>query len=210
MTNIKNIFSITLFLLSSFNIPAQKTSNLTGTWELVEQPNTMGIELLFTDDNTVFLLTTLKADYNYSFKKNQITYSFTNPNTQKFIKNKMNVIIRKDTMFRIKDQKDTILMLKTNSKVSSQNADNSLLGKWKWKYPTGDTAITEFTKDKMLFRMVTDRKKGTYQVSNNRLFLSIKGIVNDKYKFMFKDKALIINGFPQKGDNLFRENNNRY
>jgi hypothetical protein len=55
----------------------------------------------------------------------------------------------------------------------------------------------------MLFRMVNDRKKGTYSISNDRWFLSIKGIVNDKYKFWFKEKVLIINGFPKKGGNLF-------
>jgi hypothetical protein len=115
-------------------------------------------------------LAVLKADYNYSLVKSKITYSFTNPITKIFIEGKMNVVIKQDTIFRIKDKKDTTVMVKIGlpHKYITKSRKNSLLGKWKWKYPTGDTAITEFTKDKMLFRMVNDRKKGTYSISNDR------------------------------------------
>jgi hypothetical protein len=198
------LLSVFFLSVSFYSVP-HVTSSLKGSWELADRTTTKGAEIIFKDDNKLLFLTTLIADYDYSYGKNRIVYSFTNPITHKFFLDTMNVIIKKDKIFRIKNKKDTIIMLRIHS-GSGKNEwikNKPLLGKWLWRYPTGDTATTEFTENKMLFRMATEKNYGKYKIVGNEISISIPKIIDNKFKFCFQKKILVINGFPKEGDNLF-------
>jgi len=207
----KSFCLIILSLVINIAVMAQaNNSKLEGKWESVDIKNQRGILISFNSNNIFSLSHTLVADYKYELRKNQLISSLQSDDPDKSIIDTSNLVIKTDTIIRSYNRlgwKDTVIMLKTGSvSADSVNINNPLVGNWKYKYPTGDTAYSTFYSDgRWHFYLPLDKYKGNYSVSGDTLITNFdESEMKQKRIYWIEGNLLGLKDLHTNGESLYR------
>ncbi len=173
--NMKSFCVLILIVIINLTVLAQSNnSKLEGKWESVNIKNQRGILIYFDSKNIFTLSHILVADYTYEIKDNMLISVLKNFDSNKTIIDTSFLVIKSDTIVRFYNRlgwKDSVVMIKTGSNsIDSSNIDNPIVGNWRYRYPTGDTAYSTFYSDgRWHFYLPMDKYSGTYSISGDTL-----------------------------------------
>lgn len=170
----KSCCTLVLCLIFNMIVLAQVNNpNLGGKWESINIKNQRGLLISFDSGNVFSLSHILVADYKFEIKKNMLI-SVLKTDSDKTIIDTSFLVIKTDTIIRSYNRlgwKDSVVMIKTGlNSIDSTNFNNPIVGNWKYRYPTGDTAYSTFYNDgRWHFYLPMDKYTGTYSISGDTL-----------------------------------------
>ncbi len=183
----QNLFLFFIICVSFLTYAQKKNSTrLIGNWESESIQDSRLIILKINPDSTFLMQTDLAADYSFKITGNKIIRTLiTKDSSQKIIDTSFFKLKRNSlTITFTQNGKDKIISMERIKGTGHRG--RSITGSYKWKYPDGRTAFTEFTKDKKwLFRLPLQTIKGIYSVYNNNIFFKYSNKPRDIEKRMF-------------------------
>ena len=171
------VISLVLIIFCMNNLIAAQNqdSSLFGKWQSVDVKKRMSTQLEFLNNNKVIFNQVLIADYKYVVKNNMLIDYIAKPYPQKgTIVDTSYFIAKQDTIIRWYNRggwKDTVTMIRDKKyPESSGRKSNPFLGKWKWQYPTKDTAAGIFKNNGTWhFSLPQNIITGTYLIKKDTL-----------------------------------------
>lgn len=173
-----------IFLSTNTDLRPQSVDSLIGHWQLIKNADQWDVDLRFEDNMKFSVRRHLYAEYSYQLNGDTLISSLlkTYPDSEIVIDTSF-ITIKKDTIIRNykkSGQANSIHMLRdTSYSVPAAKSANPLVGRWKWKYPSKDTAVETFYNDGTWDISVTGRKyEGHFEVNKDTLTM----IYNNKKK----------------------------
>jgi hypothetical protein len=207
----KSFSVLLLHIMLTLNVFAQSdSSKLEGKWESVDINNQRGILLYFNSNNIFTLNHILVADYTYEIQNNMLISLLKSADSNKTIIDTSFLVIKTDTIIRYYNRlgwKDSVIMIKTGlNPVDSSYADNPMVGNWRYRYPTGDTAFSTFYNDgRWHFYLPMDKYSGTYSISGDTLVTNFEGSeVKQKRLYWIEGNLLGLKDINAKNEYLYR------
>jgi len=208
----KIVFLIVITFTSVISVFSQTDNlDLTGKWESMNSKPPNAVQVEFKTNNELILTNFLVADYKYKIEGNLLISSIEKEYPQKKILIDTSYLqIRKDTIIRSYNRlgwKDTVTMIRDKSYlVDSGQANDFMIGKWKWAYPMGDTATAIFNNNGTWhFSYPKDIYKGTYEIKHDTLSIKKDNNSNaELYNFKIEGKLLELKDLRSGNQFLYR------
>lgn len=179
---LKAYLSIIILSLFSSYIQPQSIDSLAGNWLLVKNARQWDVDLRFDRDYKFYVQRHLSASYSYALNGDTLISYLQNtyPDSETVVDTSY-ITVKKDTIVRTymkSGQKNSIYMIRDKSyQGREEDADNPLIGQWKWTYPSKDTALEIFHNDHAWdFSVSGKMNTGHFEVNKDTLIM----IYNDK------------------------------
>ncbi len=173
---------ILLFLSFTSYLSPQSADSLLGNWKLIKNARQWDVDLRFGGSGNFYVQRHLSARYSYQLNGDTLVSFLQSsyPDSELIVDTSF-ITVKKDTVIRtyIKSGKtNSLRMIKDNSyPVPENKKTNPLIGRWKWTYPSKDTAVEVFHNDQTWDFSVTGKMNtGHYEVDKDTLTM----IYNDK------------------------------
>ncbi len=171
--------SVLFFLFVSFSFQ-NDNNKLIGKWESVVKKYEKINRLTFNANNKFSIQSFITSDYRFKLKGNVLIkfLDITYP-AKKTIVDTSYLIIKQDTIFRKygrgKWTNEVIMIRDKSYKVRDKN--NPLIGRWRWKYPAGHTAISTYYKNSTMHLLVPrDKYNGKYETKKDTLEVTLESV----------------------------------
>ncbi len=201
-----------IFLSVTASLRPQSVDSLVGNWELIKNAAQWDVNIKFKENQDFFVQRHLSAKYSYQLNGDTLI-SFlqrTYPDSETIIDTSF-ITVRNDTIIRTYEksgQKNSIHMIRdTSYDYPGDSMENPLIGRWKWTYPSRDTAVETFLNDHTWDFSVTGRiYDGHFEVNKDTLTM----IYNDKKKtkrvhtFWLQENMLGIKDLETNKEYLYR------
>ncbi len=162
----------------------QSTDSLIGKWELIKNTRQWDVDLQFRGNRNFSVQRHLAANYSYQLKGDTLISFLQSsyPDSETIIDTSF-ITVKKDTIirtYRKSGKTNSLYMIKDNSySEPGHEPVNALIGRWKWTYPSKDTAVEIFHNDQTWDFSVTGKMNtGHFEVNKDTLTM----IYNDKKK----------------------------
>ncbi len=172
-----------LFSFTSYLFP-QNVDSLVGNWELIKNERQWDVDLRFEADMSFYVQRHLSAKYSYKLNADTlISFLLSSyPDSETIVDTSL-ITVKTDTIVRTYNKSGNInsinLVRDKSYKVPENEAGNPLIGRWKWVYPSKDTAVETFYNNQTWDFSVTGRmNEGYFEVDKDTLTM----IYNDKKK----------------------------
>ncbi len=208
------IFFPVLLLCFSFTsqLFSQSADSLAGNWELIKSARQWDVDLRFEKNKNFYVQRHLSAKYDYQLKGDTLI-SFlqkTYPDSETIVDTSF-ITVKNDTIIRTyvkKGKTNSIYMIKDpDYSVHANEARNPLIGRWKWKYPSKDTAVEVFHKDQTWdFSVIGKKITGHYEIDKDTLTMIYDDKKNTKreHTFWIQENMMGIKDLQTNKEFLYR------
>jgi len=165
---------------------SQSIDSLVGNWELIKNARQWDVSLRFHENKSFFVQRYLSAEYDYQLKGDTLV-SFLHhsyPDSETVVDTSL-VTVKTDTIVRTYTKAgntNLIKMIRDKSyQVPGSKDHDPLIGRWKWEYPSKDTAYETFHNDKTWDFSITGKpNSGHYEVNKDTLTMIYDDVKNTK------------------------------
>ncbi len=187
------IFLLLVTIFSTSIYAQNKISEVEGKWSHTDKILNRRSTIDLMPNGRFTFEKFLIADYNYKLNGKKMITSVKVEKTGKTRIDSSEITLNKDTLF-IAFQKGRVKeKLKLVRLPHSKSEPEGIAGTYKWKYYTGDTAYSKFTKDGWWhFWMPVQYGEGNYKVKDDSLYLSFRG-TKIPAAFGLKNNSIIYN-----------------
>ncbi len=218
LMNSKHIYlksSLTvLFIFLSFPsyLFSQSVDSLVGNWELIKNSRQWDVDLRFRENREFFVQQHLYAKYKYELNGDTlISFLQTSyPDSETIIDTSF-ITVKKDTIIKTYSKSgktNTIVMIKDKSYPKpKKKTSNPIVGRWKWMYPSKDTAVETFHNDKTWdFSVSKKMYSGNWEVNRDTLVMTYDNTKKTKklHTFWIQENMLGIRDLKTDKEYLYR------
>lgn len=211
-----SIKSLLLLFVLSLSISSilfpQSADSLVGHWELIKNARQWDVDLRFEKNMNFTVQRHLSAQYSYQLKGDTLISFLQNtyPDSELVVDTSI-ITVKNDTIVRTytkSGETNSIHMIKDNTyHTPDYKKGDPLIGRWKWTYPSKDTAVETFNNDQTWnFYVIGKLNTGHYEVNKDTLTMIYNNKKNTKrvHTFWIQQDMMGIKDLKTKKEYLYK------